>query len=136
MSKVKSGTAYLFPLALLLAGVITQADAASWFHDSTFGGHHSVGSAPNPTPKDFIAIQQGPDYPVESRMFNEQGKVGLKVWLTEQGTMTEAVVERSSGYQRLDDAAIRYMRDRWHYKPAKDGAMPKTILADVTFKLN
>jgi TonB family protein len=137
MSYFRSNRAQLFPLALLLAGVITQADAASWFHDSNFGTHRNVGSGPNPAPKDLIAIQQGPDYPLESRMFGEQGKVGLKVWLTEQGTMTDAVVEHSSGYPRLDEAAVRYVRDRWHYKPAaKDAPMPKTILADVMFKLN
>ena len=137
MSKVRSSKAYAFPLALLLAGLITQADAQSWFHDKNFGTHHNVGSAPDPTPKDLIAIRQGPDYPLESRMFNEQGKVGLKIWLTEQGTMTDAVVERSSGYPRLDEAAVRYVRERWHYKSAtKDAPMPKTVLADVMFKLN
>jgi TonB family protein len=60
----------------------------------------------------------------------------LKIWLTEQGAMTDAVVEHSSGFPRLDDAAVRYIRDRWHYKPAnKADHMPNTILAEVMFKL-
>ena len=125
----------LFPLALLSAAVVTQANA-NWFNDPITHPSRNVGSAPNPTPKDLIAIRQGPDYPVESRMFREQGKVALKIWLTEQGTMTDAVVEHSSGFPRLDDAAVRYIKDRWHYRPAnKDDAMPKTVLAEVMFKL-
>jgi len=125
----------LFPLALLSAAVVTQANA-NWFHDSNTYLGRNIGSAVSPTPKDLIAINQGPDYPLESRMFKEQGKVALKIWLTEQGTMTDAVVEHSSGYPRLDDAAVRYIRDRWHYKPAnKADRMPNTVLAEVMFKL-
>ena len=125
-------TMFLVPALLLSAVVATQANA-SWYHNS--GVHQNVGSAPNPTPKDLIAIRLGPDYPVQSRMFNEQGKVALKIWLTEQGTMTDAVVEHSSGYTRLDEAAVRYMKERWQYKPGKSEAMPKTVLADVIFRL-
>ena len=125
----------LFPLALLSAVAVTQANANS-FHNPATGVSRNVGSAPTPTPKDLIAIKQGPDYPMESRMFKEQGKVALKIWLTEQGSMTDAMVQRSSGFPRLDDAAVRFIKDRWHYTPAnKDGAMPKTVLAEVTFKL-
>jgi TonB family protein len=125
----------LFPLALLSAAVVTQANA-NWFHDPSTHLNRNPGSAVNPTPKDLIAIDQGRDYPLESRMFKEQGKVALKIWLTEQGTMTDAMVEHSSGFPRLDDAAVRYIKDRWHYKPAnKDDPMPKTVLAEVTFKL-
>ena len=125
---------FLVPVLLLSAAVATQADA-SWYHDPATGSHRFVGSAPNPTPKDLVAIRLGPDYPVQSRMFNEQGKVGLKIWLTEQGTMTDAVVEHSSGYARLDEAAVRYIKDRWQYRPTKSEAMPKTVLAEVIFRL-
>jgi len=126
----------LIPLALLLGAVVTQADA-SWFHDKTTGISRNVGSAVNPTPKDLIMINAGPDYPVRSRMFKEEGTVALDVWLSEHGTVSDALVQHSSGHQRLDDAAVRFIRDRWHYKPAgKDLPMPKTVQAEVTFKLD
>ena len=129
-------TPLLIPLTLLLGAVVTQADA-SWFHDRTTGISRNVGSAANPTPVDLIVIRQGPDYPVRSRMFKEEGKVGLNVWLTETGTVSEAVIERSSGYQRLDDAAVRFLKDRWHYEPSgKAVPMPKSVQAEVTFKLD
>ena len=124
---------FLVSALLLSAVVVTQADA-SWYHDPT-GGHRAIGSAANPTPRDLVAIRLGPDYPVQSRMFNEQGKVALKIWLTEQGTMTDAVVEHSSGYARLDEAAVRYIKDHWQYRPTKSEAMPKTVLAEVIFRL-
>ena len=126
----------LIPLTLLLGAIVTQADA-SWFHDRTTGISRNVGSATNPTPRDLIVIRQGSDYPVRSRMFKEEGKVGLNLWLTESGTVSEALIEHSSGYKRLDDAAVRFMKDRWHYKPAgKELPMPKSVQAEVTFKLD
>jgi TonB family protein len=126
----------LIPLALLLGAAVTQADA-SWFHDKSNGIGRNVGSAANPTPKDLIMINSGPDYPVRSRMFKEEGTVGLNIWLSEYGTVSDALIEHSSGYPRLDDAAVRFMKDRWHYKPAnKDLPMPKNVQAEVTFKLD
>jgi len=135
MTRFTSKKALLFPLMLVLAGSATQAEA-NWFHDPTTGFSKNPGSAADPKPKDLIAIREGADYPLQSRMFNEQGKVGLKVWLTEQGEMADAVVQRSSGYPRLDEAAVRYIRDHWNYRTAhKTGRMPKTVLAEVTFRL-
>ena len=127
----------LIPLALLLGAIVTVTKAdASWFQDKTNGISRNVGSAINPTPKDLITINAGPDYPVRSRMFKEQGTVALNVWLSEHGTVSEALVERSSGYPRLDDAAVRFIKDRWHYKPAsKEVPIPKTVQAEVMFAL-
>jgi outer membrane biosynthesis protein TonB len=96
----------LIPLALLLGLVVTKADA-SWFHDKTTGISRNVGSAVNPTPIDLITINRGPDYPVRSLMFKEEGTVGLNVRLSDHGTVDNAEVYQSSGYPRLDDAAVR-----------------------------
>ena len=126
----------LIPLTLLLGAAVTQADA-SWFHDKTTGISRNVGSAVNPTPVDLVTINRGPDYPLQSRMFKEEGTVGLNVWLSEHGTVDTALIHQSSGYQRLDDAAVRFIKDRWHYKPSnKDLPMPKAVQAQVTFKLD
>ena len=117
---------FLFPLAVLSAGVVSPA-AANWFIGQ------NVGSAANPTPQDIRASER---YPLQSQILNEQGKVGLKVWLTKEGTITNAVVERTSGFPRLDDAAVRYVKTYWRYEPTeKDKPMPETTLTEVTFKL-
>jgi len=126
----------LIPLALLVGAVVTQADANS-FHDKTTGISRNVGSAVNPTSTDLVTIKRGPDYPMQSRMFKEEGTVGLNIWLSEHGTVSDALVEHSSGYPRLDDAAVRFMKDRWHYNPPnKNLPMPKNVQAEVTFKLD
>ena len=126
---------FLFPLVLLSAAAASPADA-NWFHNPKTYLNRSVATAPSPTPKDLRAISGESDYPVLSQLQNEQGKVRLKIRLSEQGTMTDAVVERSSGFPRLDEAAIRYMRTSWHYQPPdKDKPMPETMQAEVTFKL-
>jgi TonB family protein len=117
---------FLFPLAVFSAGVVSPA-AANWFIGQ------NVGSAASPTPQD---IRGSEPYPLQSQMLNEQGKVGLKVWLTKEGAITDVVVERTSGFPRLDDAAVRYVKTFWRYEPSEnDKAMPETTLAEVTFKL-
>jgi TonB family protein len=120
---------FLLPLLLLSAAAASPADA-NWFHN------RSVATAPSPTPKDLRAISGESDYPALSQLQNEQGKVRLKIRLSEQGMMTDAVVERSSGFPRLDEAAVRYMKTSWRYQPpGKDKPMPETMQAEVTFKL-
>lgn len=126
---------FLFSIVLLSAAVASPADA-NWFRNSQTNVNRNVGSAPMPTRQEIIRMRQGPDYPLQSQMNNEQGKVGLKIMLSDQGTMRDIVVERSSGFPRLDEAAVRYMKTYWHYQPAgKDKPMPATMQADVTFKL-
>jgi len=119
---------------LASAALVSQANAG-WFHDPQTGMSRNLGSAPSPKPQDLLVIREGANYPLQSRMFNEQGKVELNVMLTESGRVSDAVVSTSSGYPRLDDAAVRYMKGNWHFKPSKDEPMPKTVQAEVVFKL-
>jgi TonB family protein len=117
---------FLFPLAVLSAGAVSPA-AANWFIGQ------NVGSAASPTPQDIRGSER---YPLQSQILNEQGKVGVRIWLDKEGAITDVAVERTSGFPRLDDAAIRYVKDYWRYEPSeKDKPMPETTLAEVTFKL-
>ncbi len=61
-------------------------------------------------------VRSPPDYPSLSRRTNEQGKVVLRVELGEDGRVAEAEVKTSSGYRRLDDAALNTVRT-WRCKP-------------------
>jgi protein TonB len=58
-----------------------------------------------------------PDYPSLSMRMNEQGKVVLRVELGEDGHVSHLEVKTSSGYQRLDAAALNAVKT-WHCKPA------------------
>lgn len=58
-----------------------------------------------------------PDYPALSMRMNEHGKVVLRVELGEDGHVAHSEVKTSSGYQRLDAAALSAVKT-WHCKPA------------------
>lgn len=64
-----------------------------------------------------------PDYPALSRRLGEQGVVVLKVLISPAGRADEIQVQKSSGFKRLDDAAISAIRD-WRFIPASQAGIP------------
>ncbi len=53
-----------------------------------------------------IEFRPVPKYPKISRIRGEVGKVGVSVTIDERGLVTDAKVVESSGYKRLDKAAM------------------------------
>ena len=47
-------------------------------------------------------------------------------------------VERSSGYPRLDEAAVAVVRDRWRFVPARRGeeALAAWVRVPISFERN
>jgi TonB family protein len=133
--KRTTSTPILLPLALLSTALVTPA-YANWFHDSRANINRNIGSAPNPTPDD-VRENRSPAYPLVSRSLNEQGTVGLTISLNELGAVSGAVIERTSGFDRLDDAAVQYAKTNWIYTPTiNDGRpMPSVVDVNVTFTL-
>jgi protein TonB len=78
-----------------------------------------------------------PEYPPASRRAGEEGTVTLKVLVTENGRAGEVSVAKSSGFPKLDEAAIKEVQRNWRFVPGKeDGkavAMWHTFA--VTFRL-
>jgi protein TonB len=64
-----------------------------------------------------------PIYPMESRRRHEQGTVRLRVVITVEGRVKEISVAKSSGFDRLDKAALDAVR-RWHFRPGTQGGIP------------
>lgn len=97
-------------------------------------------AAPAPiTPPDFSAGQlhnAGPAYPYLSRRAKEEGVVTLRVLVTEDGHAGEVRLEKSSGHERLDKAALATVR-RWKFVPARQAgkAVAAWVLVPVTFSL-
>jgi protein TonB len=85
----------------------------------------------------LLATHTTPDYPPVSRRLGEQGVLRLKLSITAQGAVSEAMVVNSSGHSRLDEAAIEWVKAHWRYQPAMRGStpVPSTTDAVVTFKL-
>ncbi len=68
-----------------------------------------------------------PDYPRLAKRMNEQGKVVLRVELGEDGRIANVAVKMSSGYQRLDDAALNAVKT-WRCKPViRNGAAVSAV---------
>lgn len=66
-----------------------------------------------------------PAYPAMSKRLEEEGIVLLRVWVKVDGTAGEVKVVTSSGYSRLDVAALNAVK-RWKFEPARQG---DTVLA-------
>ncbi len=76
-----------------------------------------------------------PVYPALSKRLREEGTVLLRVNLDAQGSVLDISIEKSSGFQRLDQAAHEAVK-QWRFIPAKRGqeAMPSTALVPIEFK--
>ncbi|MCK9991635.1 MAG: periplasmic protein TonB [Alphaproteobacteria bacterium] len=75
------------------------------------------------TPAQFDAAylqNPRPAYPGLSRRLGEQGNVLLAVHVTTDGKPETVILKQSSGFARLDDAALESVR-RWRFLPARRG---------------
>ena len=77
-----------------------------------------------------------PPYPALSRRLGEQGRVVLRVRIEPDGTASAAEIRTSSGYERLDQAALQAVL-RWRYVPGKRNGVPEAMwfLVPVQFVL-
>lgn len=77
-----------------------------------------------------------PVYPPASRRMDEQGSVRLRVMVDERGRPQEVQVAQSSGFPRLDEAAVSAVK-RWVFAPAVQGsvAVPVWTQVSVVFRL-
>ena len=129
-------TTVLLPVVLMSVALATPA-YSNWFSNPYTGINRNIGSAPSPTPQDIRESRHQAYYPVLSQELNEQGTVGLRISLSDMGTTSAAVVERSSGNVRLDDAALEFVRTNWYYQPTLQAGwqLPPSVRVNVTFRL-
>ena len=97
----------------------------------------AVPGAPVPAPKVELPSSdaqylQNPksEYPRLSRQRNEQGKVVVAVFIGTDGTAQKAEIKVSSGYERLDQAALATVKS-WRYVPGKRGGVPEAMWFNV-----
>jgi len=77
-----------------------------------------------------------PRYPHESRRKREQGTVVLMVVLGVDGRVANISISRSSGFDRLDQAALHAVR-RWRWSPTRRGGTAVMVrgLVEIPFVL-
>lgn len=69
-----------------------------------------------------------PEYPAISRRMGEEGKLVLRVELDEEGRIDTAKVISSSGYERLDNAALTAVKN-WQCNPSLRNGQPVRAVA-------
>ena len=73
------------------------------------------------------------DYPFLSRVLGDEGTTELSLTVLADGTVSNVKVSKSSGSDRLDDAATDCV-SAWHYHPAIKDA--QTVDAPITVKVD
>jgi protein TonB len=93
-------------------------------------------SAPVESASLSVTKRIDPVYPPASRRAGEEGQVHLRVLVDESGRPIEVKILRSSGFDRLDEAAVTALK-RWVFAPARQGSGPVTAWTQVsvTFRL-
>jgi protein TonB len=78
-----------------------------------------------------------PAFPPLDRRLGHEGTVQLTISIDAGGNVIGASIDRSSGYDSLDAAAIAWVKDHWRYRPAmRNGvAIASSTQASVVFQL-
>jgi protein TonB len=71
-----------------------------------------------------------PAYPAISRRLGEQGRVVVRVLIGVDGSAQRAEIRQSSGFERLDLAALATVQ-RWRYVPGKRGGVAEAMWFNV-----
>lgn len=80
--------------------------------------------------------QPAPQFPAQSRRLGESGEVVLKVLVDVEGHPQQVLVQRSSGYPRLDDAAVLAMKAALFKPYLEDGrALSVWVQTPIAFHL-
>ena len=76
-------------------------------------------------------------YPAMSKRLGEEGAVILLLTVNEEGKVTEATVQTSSGFERLDEAATKEAVRTWRFLPGTKNGKPAVMQMPlkVTFKI-
>ena len=69
-----------------------------------------------------------------NQKLGEEGIVALALYLNEEGRVQEAKVETSSGFARLDDAAVKQAVKAWKFEPCTEEGKPVACWYKIKFR--
>ncbi|WP_086056986.1 energy transducer TonB [Bordetella genomosp. 9] len=84
---------------------------------------------------EYLGPGPAPVYPMASKRRREEGRVTVLVVISPQGLVEKATVVSSSGYPRLDDAALDALR-KVRFKPYTRNGVAYTVQARIPFDFN
>ena len=104
----------------------------------------SVPAPPSPAPApvtpprfdaDYLR-NPAPEYPAFSKRRGEEGRVLLRVKVDEDGQPSAVTIHTTSGFERLDNAAVETVK-RWKFVPARvgDAAVEAWVIVPISFHL-
>jgi TonB family protein len=79
-----------------------------------------------------------PIYPARSRRLAEEGTVTLRVMVAADGSVKQIKIAESSGFDDLDESALKTVRTRWRFVPAHRGdgrPVASWVLVPIRFAL-
>ena len=79
-----------------------------------------------------------PPYPLAARRLGMEGVTLLDVLVAPDGKPVDVRVEKSSGFAPLDDSALKTVRERWRFVPAREGGTPveSRVTVPIRFRLS
>ena len=84
-------------------------------------------------PSRVVSSCETPRYPPASMRLREEGVVTLKFLISENGQVLSGSVEKSSGYKRLDDAALAAL-SLCKFKPATVDGRPRQDWSALNYR--
>ncbi|HWV15465.1 MAG TPA: energy transducer TonB [Cellvibrio sp.] len=76
-----------------------------------------------------------PDYPQASIRAGEEGVVGINIYVNEDGRVGEVKLEKSSGFERLDEAVLKHVKRAWKFTPCMQGETPVACWYPINLKM-
>ncbi|MBU3646636.1 MAG: energy transducer TonB [Limnohabitans sp.] len=97
---------------------------------STASGKTDVPNLVEPSADADYLKNPPPAYPRASRRLGEQGTVIVRVFINTQGLPEKAEVRTSSGFARLDQAALEAVQ-RWRFVPGRRNGAPEAMWFNI-----
>jgi protein TonB len=137
---------YVPPPEIDIAQITTEAPPTNTITTTTV---KPPPSAPPPKPVEHTVVKTPPstsgrgartplpEYPPASRRAGEAGTVQIRCLVSEQGRCSDVSVVKSSGFPRLDEAAVKEVQRNWKFVPGKEDGKPVAMWHTfaVTFRL-
>ncbi len=78
-----------------------------------------------------------PDYPPTSRRLGEEGSVVVQILVGPDGKVSDGKIQKSSGFPRLDEAALKHALRAWRFTPGTEDGKPVSVWhsVKVTFRI-
>ncbi|MCS6924834.1 MAG: energy transducer TonB [Candidatus Binatia bacterium] len=98
------------------------------------GGTGDGGGGGGSLARPDYGVNPKPPYPLLARRMGAQGVVVLRVFVQANGTVGEVTVSQSSGFSILDESAVKTVRERWRFVPARLDGRPIASWVEVPIR--